>query len=235
MNCIIIDQDVSAGRVLAEHIARAEGMELRALCDSLQLAKAAIEIADTIFMDPDMPGLDPVSFLDSLAGGQQLIITSASGRHALKAFEWGAVDYLLKPFSPERFTKVSERLKKLQALAPEPHCFVYPDYFFVKSDSRFERINRDEILYIESLQNYITIQTETKKVITYSSLKSIESYLPERDFLRIQRSFLVSISKIERLDSEDVVVGKTSIPISRSIRERVFKRVLNNRLYKFQA
>jgi len=234
MNCIIIDTKKPT-EALKKQIATVPGLQLLAVCENILSAKQLLldHKPDLIFIDIDLPG--GYEFIKTLQGKHHIVITTASTTHALEAFDIGATDYLVKPFTDERFLKAMGKIK----IESQPATVTPPEntanYFFVKSDNRFEKIEMKGILYIEGLQNYITIQTETKKVITYSSLKSIESYLSEKEFLRVQKSFIVSISKIDRIDSDDVVIGKTSIPISRAIKGEVLRTILNNRLYKYEC
>lgn len=236
MNCIIIDNKKSAD-VLKKYICNSPDLQLLAACENIRSAEQLLEeqTPDLIFMDIELPGKSAHDFIKASQGKYNIVITTSEKHYAFEAFELGVTDYLLKPFLFERFLKAVNKVKHhLQPIITLP-LETNANYFFVKSDNRFEKIDMKGILYIEGLQNYITIQTETKKVITYSSLKSIESYLSENEFLRIQKSFIVSIAKIDRIDSDDVVIGKTSIPISRAIKGEVLRTILNNRLYKYEC
>src|SRR3954469_18102315 len=176
MNCIIIDTKKPT-EALKKYIAEIPALQLLAVCENILSAKQLLadHKPDLIFMDIDLPG--GLDFIKALQGKHHIVITTTSPDHAIEAFDLGVTDYLLKPFTTERFLKAVDKIK----IATQPAPVAVPEnsanYFFVKSDNRFEKIEMKGILYIEGLQNYITIQTETKKVITYSSLKSIESYL----------------------------------------------------------
>lgn len=237
MNCIIINSNKTDCALLAEYIAKTQRLNLTGIFTDVVTAAKALYSHNPglVFMDIEEQGA--VAFIERLNAGQKLIVISSSPADALQAFDLGATDYLLKPVSYDRFVKAISKIKSDHATndVKPVHENDDPEYFFVKADNKFEKIHRKEILYIEGLQNYITIQTATKKVITYSSLKSIENYLSEKEFLRVQKSFIVSISKIDSIDSDDVIIGKTSIPISRAIKENVLKTILSNRLYKYQC
>ena len=234
MNCIVIGNG-PASRALPGFIAGLNGLTLIASythARDLQNEPEMLEAAKLLFVEPGTAWENEKEMMTNLCIGKTLIVAAATPQHAVEAFELGATDYLLYPFLLPRFAKACEKARNAFSA---PLASNGSDYFFVKTESRFERINRSEILYIESLQNYIVIQTSTKKVITYSSLKSIESYLSKEDFLRVQRSFIISLAKVEQVSSEDVVIGTTSIPISRGIRDTVLRIILQNRLYQFQC
>jgi DNA-binding LytR/AlgR family response regulator len=234
MNCIIIGEGPGS-QALPALIARAPELEINARCANILTAQSQgsdLETAEIVFAEPGIAWKQERELLQALCIRKSVIVVATTPQFAVEAFELGAVDYLLHPFPFSRLMKACEKTGKTSAVQMASNAC---DYFFVKSDNHFERINLNEILYIESLQNYIVIQTSTKKVITYSSLKSIESYLSKTDFLRVQRSFLISIARVEQVSSEDVVIGNTKIPISRGIRDAVLKTILDNRLYQFQC
>jgi len=238
LNCLIIEDEKPASDLLKGYVNDVPGLTLAGVCEDVLSATGLLneQRIDIIFLDINLPKINGIDFLKTIQGKYSVILTTAYHNYAVQGFELDASDYLLKPVSFERFlkavNKTRERLKNSQApvvMGPEP------DYFFVKADNKYEKINILEVLYVEGLQNYITIQTLSKKVITYSTLKSIEAYLPEKEFLRVQKSFIVSISKIDRIDGDNVIIGKAVIPISRALKDEVLKTILNNRLYKYKG
>lgn len=238
LNCIIIEDEVPASEVLKDYVKNIPSLRLIAVFEDVMSALGALqsEKIDIIFLDINLPVINGMDFLKSLKGNYKIIITTAYHNYAIQGFDLGVCDYLLKPVSFERFLKAVNKASSEGAITQSGIMEEKPlDYFFVKADNKYEKINLNSILYIEALQNYITIHCDTKKVITYSSLKSIESYLPEKEFLRVQKSFIVAISKIDFIESDDLVIGKTVIPISRSIKENVLNSILNNRLFRHKG
>jgi two-component system LytT family response regulator len=238
LNCIIIEDEKPASELLSGYIREVPGLSLAGVFEDVVSASAFLnaEKIDLIFLDINLPKINGVDFLKTIQGKYHVILTTAYANYAVQAFDFDAEDYLLKPVSFERFLQaVNKTIGRMKNPVQEKQNEAGPDYFFVKSENKYEKINTDDILFIEALQNYIIIQTESKKVITYSSLKSIESYLPEKAFIRIQKSFIVSVSKIDKIDGEEVVIGKTVIPISRSLKDEVLKFILNNRLYRYKG
>lgn len=238
LNCLIIEDEKPASELLKGYVDDVPWLSLAGVCEDVIGATQILNETkiDIIFLDINLPKINGIHFLKNIQGKYGVILTTAYHDYAVQGFELDASDYLLKPVTFERFLKaVNKTRERLKTSKPLLISESEQDYFFVKADNKYEKINKPEILYVEGLQNYITIQTFTKKVVTYSTLKSIETYLSEKEFLRVQKSFIVSISKIDRIDGDDVIIGKTVIPISRALKDEVLKTILNNRLYKFRG
>lgn len=235
MNCLIIEDEKPASDLLRGYIENLPGFHLVAECgDVMSAAQILAENpVDIIFLDINLPKLNGMDFLKTIHGKYGVIITTAYDNYAVMGFDLDVCDYLLKPVSFERFIKAVNKTRDiLRNNLAKPHEENSNDYFFVRSENKYEKIVVNDILFVEGLQNYITIQTVNKKVITYSSLKSIESYLSAKEFLRVQKSFIVAISKIYKIDGDDLLIGKTAIPISRSLKDEVMNTILNTRLYR---
>lgn len=235
LNCLIIEDEKPASELLKGYLENLPGFQLVAECGDVMSATKILaeEKIDIIFLDINLPKVNGIDFLKTIQGKYGVIITTAYHNYAIQGFDLDVCDYLLKPVSFERFMKAVNKTRDLLKNSPVKNQEENTsDYFFVRSDNKYEKIVLNEILYIEGLQNYITIQMVNKKVITYSSLKNIESYLPQKEFLRVQKSFIVSISKIDKIDGEDIIIGKTTITMSRSLKDEVMNTVLHTRLYK---
>ena len=238
LNCLIIEDEKPASDLIKDYIESIPGLKLVAVCEDVMSATQILseQQIDIIFLDINLPKINGMDFIKTIHKKYHVVITTAYDNYAIQGFELDVIDYLLKPISLERFLKAVNKV--MSSIKGEPHLSqteIGNDYFFVKSDNKYEKIAIQEILYIEALQNYIVIHCADKKVITYSSLKSIESYLPAKEFLRVQKSFIVSVAKIDRIESDDIVIGKTFIPISRSLKEDVMNSILNNRLFKHKS
>lgn len=167
-----------------------------------------------------------------------VIITTAYPSYALEGFQLDVLDYLLKPFTFNRFFKAVNKAKDYYQLLSKPvttdNSKTNPaaDYFFIKCDNKYERICFDDILYIQAMQNYVTIYTHKGKYITLLCLKNVEQNLNNQSFIRVHKSYIVSIPKIEAFENNEIVIQSFRIPISRNYRDQVIKRVVNNRLWK---
>lgn len=235
LNCLIIEDEKPASDLIRDYIASIPGLKLIGVCEDVMSASQILneQKVDLLFLDINLPKINGMDFLKTLNKKCEVIITSAYHNYAIQGYDLDVADYLLKPVSFDRFLKA---VNKVMALKKGEHLSGINeednDYFFVKSDNKYEKIELADILYVEGLQNYINIHCTNKKVITYSSLKSIESYLPEKQFLRVQKSFIVAVSKIDRIAGDDIVIGKTVISISRNLKDEVLNSILKNRLFR---
>jgi DNA-binding LytR/AlgR family response regulator len=180
--------------------------------------------ADLIFVDIQMPDLTGIEFTRSLQEDHKIIFTTAYEKYALEGFKLNAVDYLLKPFSYEEFLKAAGKAYKLAELEAnsQPTIETNNQFLFLKSDYKIRRINFNDILYIEGLKDYIKVYTkgEEKPVLSLNSIKSLEQKLPEDKFMRVHRSFIVNLDKIETIERSRIIFGKTYIPVSDQYKEK---------------
>jgi DNA-binding LytR/AlgR family response regulator len=232
INCIIIDDEPSGRKVIEEYISETPFLELIGKAEDPLKAFSLIakNQIDLIFLDIQMPKINGIDFLKSLKDPPMVIITTAFSEYALQGFELDVIDYLLKPISLDRFQRATNKARDfytMQYKNDKPK-----DYFFVKSNNKFERIAFNELLFIEAANNYIILQTTEKRLITYLTFKGMEEILPEDEFIKVHKSFIVSLSKIENLDSEEIKIGKFIIPISRSFKDSVLEKVVSRNLIK---
>ena len=167
-----------------------------------------------------------------------VIITTAYPTYALEGFQLDVMDYLVKPITFDRFFHSANKARDYQQLLNKGKATaeVLPasksDFFFIKCDYRYERIYFNDILYIEALQNYVTIFTVKGKYITLLNLKTVEENLDPQSFIRIHKSYIVSIPKIETIENNEIIIQSHHLPISRNYREIVIERVVNDKLWK---
>jgi DNA-binding LytR/AlgR family response regulator len=234
MRCLVIDDEALALDLLEDNIRKVSFLELVAKCRSGFEAFEILqkEKIDLIFLDIQMPDISGIQFLKSLPVKPLVIFTTAYEKYALEGFEMDVVDYLLKPFSFDRFlksvNKAQEYLglqKKAEASEIESPPKV-PEYLFVKSDYKLIKIDTKDILYIEGLKDYIKIYLGDKPVITLLSMKAIEEKLPSVDFFRIHRSFIVNLHKIKFIQRNTVIIGDKVIPIGENYKDP-FLKVIN--------
>ena len=168
-----------------------------------------------------------IDFLSGIRNPPKVIITSAYEQYALKGYELNVTDYLLKPISFDRFLKavnrVHELLQKEQESTPEP-------YLFVKTDKLLKKVTIQDILFIESMGNYVLIHTSSSKEITYSPLKSLLEFLPDNLFIQVHRSYIVQTSKVQAIEGNMLIIGTHKIPIARNLRDEVLNALLKDKL-----
>jgi DNA-binding LytR/AlgR family response regulator len=236
MRCVIIDDEPIARQGLKEYIQDVDFLQLAAEFDNPLKAAGVLmtEKIDLLFLDIQMPRMTGMEFLKTLAHPPLVIFTTAYPQYAVEGFEQNAIDYLLKPFSFERFWKAVLKARSMHETIMQPAALppAEPDYFFIKSDNKLIKIAYDEILFVEALQNYVAVHTADKKYITYLTFRSIEEHLPAPRFIRTHKSYIVAAAKVESIEGNDIKIGSHHIPISRTERETVLQQLLQNRLLK---
>lgn len=225
-NCIIIEDEPLAAEILQEYIADVPFLELK---NTYKDALSALEDMrsngiDLIFLDINLPKLKGFDFIQTLKNPPHIIITTAYHEYALQGYELNIVDYLLKPIEFSRFLKAVNKLKMLNSLKSYSSPVFIPSgstYMFVNTNKKKVKLYFNDILYIESLKEYIKIYTADKVIITKYQLGQIEDHLPKGDFVRIHRSFIVAKEKIDAFTSTEIEVTNKQLPIGRSYKELV--------------
>lgn len=231
IRCIVVDDEPMAREILENHLSKINTMEVVDSCKSAIEAFNVIsaEKIDLIFLDINMPEISGLSFAKSINKSIKIIFTTAYREYAVDGFDLQAVDYLLKPISFERLLQgVNKYFNESTPVRQEENKEIIQeksDAIFVRSDRKMIKINFSEILFIESLSDYIKIHLEDKNVVTRETISNIEAKLPQHDFLRVHRSYIVALNSIDSFTSELVEIGKKQIPISRSYKDRVLKRL----------
>jgi DNA-binding LytR/AlgR family response regulator len=182
------------------------------------------ETIDLIFVDIQMPDLSGLEFTRSLVRGPKVIFTTAFDKYALDGFRLDVVDYLLKPFSYEEFLKAvqkAQKLIKLEKGTPD-RVEANNEFLFLKSDYKIKRINFNDILYVEGLKDYVKVftQNSSRPVLSLTTMKLLESKLPESKFMRVHRSFIVNLERIDTIERSRIVFGKTFIPVSDQYKDK---------------
>ena len=227
--CIIVEDEPLAAEVLKDYIQQIPFLQLKGVCDDAIYALETLqkEPIDLIFLDIHLPKLKGLDFLKSLKNPPAVIITSAYQEYALQGYEHNVVDYLLKPIEFSRFLMAVNKLKAQQdARQPVAENAVSAPartYFFFNVSKKRVKVYLDEMLYIESLKEYIRITTKGKTILTKFQLGQIEELLARNNFLRVHRSFIVAKDKIDAFTATDVEVGGKLIPIGRSYKELVLR------------
>ena len=251
MNVIIVDDEPLALDVLEIYIQRMPDLHLVARCNNAFEANEALKNADIdlMFLDIQMPQLTGIDFLKTLVKPPMVVFTTAYQEYAIEGFELNALDYLLKPISMDRFMKAVNKATEQYDLhhkeTPQMAQFIKnteggvaaanaPNYMFVKADKKLIRVAFSDILYIEGLKDYVIIRTETGRVISLQTMKSLEDKLPPTQFVRIHRSYIVGINKIQAILGALVEVIEKGLPkhlpIGKNYRDELLEMIERHKL-----
>ena len=232
IKCLVIDDELPAREILKKHINGVEALELCGTCSNAVEAISFLKDnrVDLLFLDIQMPHLLGTNFIRTLKNPPKVIFTTAYRKYAVEGFELDAVDFLLKPINFERFLKgvnkvlqVNLQGSKDAATSSENHTESVPPFLYFRANRKMVKVLFNEIMYIEGLNDYIRIITAAKTIITKHLLTSLEEMLPSNEFVRIHKSFIVAINKIESFNADWVEIGKKEIPIGRSYKFTVNK------------
>lgn len=242
-NVIIVDDEPLAQDVLESYIEKIPNLELVKRCSNAVEALEALNegpTVDIIFLDIQMPEITGLDFMKSLKRKPAIIFTTAYSEYALEGFENDAIDYLLKPIAFDRFLKAVNKAthyisleKKAQPQAAEGG---QPDetggFIFVKSDKKIVKIRLNDILYIEGLKDYVMIYTTEGRIITLQTMKNLEEGLPANQFLRVHRSYIVSVDKIKAIVGNSVEIGDKQLPVGKHYKEQLLELVEKHNMIK---
>ena len=219
IKCVIVDDEPTARDILQILISQIEGIDIVFSCKNASEALSVLNenSIDLLFLDINMPGMSGISLAKSIPKKTKTIFTTAYREYAIDGFDLQAVDYLLKPISLGRMQQAIKKYKSENSRSQQ-NSISPKEYIIIRSERKMVKINLPEIIYIESLSDYIKIYTETKTIITRETITNIDAKLTSTNFIRIHRSFIVSINHINSYTSEFVEINEKAIPISRSYR-----------------
>ncbi len=231
LRCIIVEDEPLAAEILTEYIQMTPFLQLVDTCpDAIKAMEVVREKSvDVIFLDINLPKLTGIEFIKSLPQQPKIIITSAYHEFALEGFDLQVVDYLLKPIEFNRFTKAINKIlhahRVSEVVSHYKQSISRRPFYFFAVQKRSVKIYLDEILYVESLKDTVTIHTAEKSYPTHYHLNELEELLPRDHFLRIHRSFLVAIDKIDAFSAAEVEIGGRTLPIGRKYKDFVTSRL----------
>jgi two-component system LytT family response regulator len=245
LKCIAVDDEPLALDIIEDYISKVPFLELvkrtENAIEALQLVQAGG--IDLVFLDIQMPDLTGIQFLKIATGKSNYILTTAYSQYALESYDLNVSDYLLKPIAFDRFYKAVEKVYNqvqkapavaapVPVVAPAAPAALNPvqDFIFVKTEHKIQRIELDDILYIEGLKDYISIFTKNERVITLQNMKKMEETLPHTQFIRVHKSYIISLDKIESIERSRITICGKIIPIGDTYREEFFKRIDNNNI-----
>lgn len=235
MNVIIVDDEPLAIEVIETYLSQFPELKLKAKCSNAVEAFEALESAeiDLMFLDIQMPQISGIDFLKSLKNPPKVIFTTAFSNFAVEGFELNAVDYLLKPFSLERFSKAVQKFLEIYTKKENKTTLLSedePDYIFVKADKKLIKVRFEDIFYVEGLKDYVMLHTPTGRIVTLQTMKSLEEKLPSDIFIRVHRSYIVNLKLIELLEANSVLVNKKKIPIGKNYKDELLNVINQKRL-----
>lgn len=228
--CLAVDDEPLALSVLKKYINAVESLELVGICANAVQALQMLQRhhVDLIFLDIQMPQIMGTDFIRTLKKAPKIIFITAYRKYAVEGFELDAVDYLLKPISFERFLKAVNKIFQTDIITPES---VYQrndlisetsaPWLYVRADRKMIKVLLNDILYIEALSDYVKIITNTKTIVTKQLISALEETLPKDNFIRIHRSFIIAINKIDAYNADSIQVGNKELPVSRLFKQNV--------------
>lgn len=243
LKCIAVDDEPLALDIIEDYVSKVPFLQLvkrtENAIEALQLVQAGG--IDLVFLDIQMPDLTGIQFLKIASGKANYILTTAYSQYALESYDLNVSDYLLKPIAFDRFYKAVEKvhlqLQKAEptaVAAPEPvaapvvtnnHTAPVQDFIFVKTEHKIQKIQLDDILYIEGLKDYISIFTKNERVITLQNMKKMEETLPKGEFIRVHKSYIIALDKIESIERSRISIAAKIIPIGDTYRDEFFKLI----------
>lgn len=236
MKCMIVDDEPLARKGLREYISGVDFLELQAECENATKANNILQSQQIhlAFLDIQMPAVSGIDFLKSLSDPPMVIFTTAYSEFAIDGYALNVIDYLVKPLSYPRFMQAVNKANDYFRLKTGSNTSE-ADYFFLKVDSRFEKIFVEDVLYIEALQNYSVVYTSQKKMMSYITLSALENQLPADKFIKIHKSYIVAVNKITSIEANIINIYNTQLPISRSLKDEVMNKIVEAKLIRRDA
>lgn len=228
INCIIVEDQIPAQRVLEEYISRLDHLTLIATCQSVVEALAVMQqqTIDLLFLDIHLPQMDGFSFLRNLSVDQHVIVTTAYPEHAAEGFELDVLDYLLKPFSYERFLKAVSKIPANEPVHESAPNTADSRYIFIRQDRELVRVDLEEVIHVRSDGNYLHVSLAEARYHLQGTLQSWQDRLQNSDFVRVHKSHLVNLKFIDRISGNQISTPAGPVPIGRSYRADLFARTI---------
>lgn len=225
LTCIIVEDLQVAANYLAKCCEKSASVEMKGIFSNVPDALAFLNenSVDLIFLDVEMPGANGFELLDQIAFSPKVILTTSKKDYAYNAFQYNVSDYLMKPFTYQRFL---EALQKIQPSRETISTSNGSDHIYIKADGKLIRLNNDSILYIESMGDYVKFVTnDNKKYITHNTIKNLEEKVSKQHFLKVHRSYIVNLHKIDDMRENILFIKGNEIPVSKANKADVFKRL----------
>jgi DNA-binding LytR/AlgR family response regulator len=236
LKCIIIDDEPIARKVLQEFIEEIDYLELAGQAENPLKAMSLLNNndVDIMFLDINMPKINGIDFLKSSNTTASIIMVTAYTEHAVEAYGLNVLDYLVKPIAFERFLKACNKAKEIHELkktAPTQPA-KSNDHFFIKCDNQIEKVFYNDLVYAEAMLNYVMLYTNSKKMMVYITIKSLEEQLPADIFIKVHKSFIVNINKVKSIEGNILNIENKQITISQNLREKVINEIVKDKMIR---
>jgi len=239
LGCVVVEDSELEAELMASFIRRIDFLELKGMFDKAIHAQQFIleNHVDLIISDIMLPDITGLQMIKTMKNPPQVIFTTSFSDYATEGFDLEATDYIVKPVTFERFLSSANRALNRNNLIHKEHDLnslkkAADDYFFIRSDFSFVKVNFNDILYIESIKDYVRVVTTMGSHMTSMTMKMIEEQVPMEEFIRIHRSHIVKINKIDAVKNDEVVIGKQTLPVSDSFKDSLYKKVVEAKIIK---
>ncbi|WDZ99456.1 LytR/AlgR family response regulator transcription factor [Mucilaginibacter sp. SJ] len=243
IRCLVVDDEPLALHILEDYISKMPFLQLvKATTNPIEaLTMVQAAEADLVFLDVQMPELTGIQFLKIANGKAKVILTTAYPQYALEGYELDVVDYLLKPIAFDRFFKSVQKAQSIiQPVTAKPQVVMQAepvqqddfstDFIFVKTEHKIQKVYLHDILFIEGLKDYISIFTSAERIITLQGMKKMEDALPEKHFVRVHKSYIVALNKIDSIERSRIQIGDKIIPVGDTYRDEFFRMIENKNI-----
>ncbi|MGF7077626.1 LytR/AlgR family response regulator transcription factor [Mucilaginibacter sp. 3215] len=243
IRCLVVDDEPLALHILEDYISKMPFLQLvKATTNPIEaLTMVQAAEADLVFLDVQMPELTGIQFLKIANGKAKVILTTAYPQYALEGYELDVVDYLLKPIAFDRFFKSVQKAQSIiQPVAAKPQVVMQAepvqqddfstDFIFVKTEHKIQKVYLHDIMFIEGLKDYISIFTSAERIITLQGMKKMEDALPEKHFVRVHKSYIVALNKIDSIERSRIQIGEKIIPVGDTYRDEFFRMIENKNI-----
>ncbi len=224
ISCVIIEDLAVAAEFLKKCCEKSGTLEVRGHFTNVADASVFLstQVVDLLFLDVEMPGEPGFTLLDEISFSPKVILTTSKADYAYNAFEYNVTDFLKKPYTYQRFLQAVNKVSgMLESDQPETG----EDYFFIKTEGKLVRLNNDDVLYIESMGDYVRFVTTARKYIVHNTIKALEEKMNRKEFMKIHRSFIVNIQKVENIRENFLFIKGIELPISKAHKADVIQRI----------
>jgi DNA-binding LytR/AlgR family response regulator len=236
LKCIIIDDEPIARKVLQEFVEEIDYLELAGQAENPLKAMTLLNNGDIdiIFLDINMPKINGIDFIKSSKTTASVIMTTAYAEYAAEAYGLDVLDYLVKPIAFDRFLKACNKAKEIGEFKKikQVKSNKTSDHFFIKCNNQIEKVFYEDLIYAEAMLNYVMLYTNSKKMIVYVTIKSLEEQLPTDMFIKVHKSFIVNLSKIRSIEGNILDIGNEKITISQNLKDKVISEVVKDKMIK---
>lgn len=233
LRCLLVDDEPIGRDALARYVAEIDFLQLEGSCKNALEANNVLlqKSIDLVFLDIQMPLMSGMEWLETLSDSPLVIFTTAHPEYAIKSYQFDVVDYLLKPISFQRFLQAANKARRFRPV-PAVSSTEGEDYIFVKTDQQLVKVAVQDILYIESMQNYIFLHTLSEKILTLVPLKQALELLPKEQFIQVHKSYVVAKDKVEAIEGNQLVLGTQKVPVSVRLRKGVIEELMRGKLLR---